>query len=256
MHSHYLDIANTSLTGYKPISLDEMDNVTLMDRTDMKFVLSFDALRGILQKLSDQYKVLTINYNNIFSYHTAYYDTPDLAMFSDHHNGKLNRYKIRHREYIESKLSFLEVKFKSNKGRVVKQRIVDKGEDHSSFIGFITSHTPYDPDILRRIIVNRFNRITLVDYNMRERVTIDFNLSFTDGIQHISLNGLVIIEVKQNKTDKESPVYLVLKEHAIRPSRISKYCIGISLLSDSTKINNFKHTLLKIKNMTHVELTA
>jgi hypothetical protein len=256
MVNNFLDIANTSLTGYRPISLDEMDNVKLMDRTDMKFVLSFNQLPGILQKLSAKYNVLTIHNNNIFSYHTAYYDTPDLAMYFDHHNGKLNRYKIRHREYIESKLSFLEVKFKSNKGRVVKQRIVDRGENHSSFIGFIASHTPYNPDTLRRTIINRFHRITLVDYSMRERVTIDFNLSFTDDIRHISLNGLVIIEVKQNKTDKESPVYLVLKEHAIRPAPISKYCIGISLLGDSKKINNFKQTLLKIKNMTHVELIA
>ena len=43
-------------------------------------------------------------------------------MFHNHHNGKLNRYKIRFRDYINTKNSFLEVKFKTNKGETIKSR--------------------------------------------------------------------------------------------------------------------------------------
>ena len=43
-----------------------------------------------------------------------------------HQNKKLNRYKIRQREYLISDISFFEIKFKSNKGRTIKKRIKTK----------------------------------------------------------------------------------------------------------------------------------
>jgi hypothetical protein len=177
-------------------------------------------------------------------------------MFYDHHNGRLTRFKVRHREYIESGISFLEVKFRSNKGRILKERIKFKKQDDQSFAGFIEKHTPYNPGKLACTVVNQFNRFTLVDHKLRERVTTDFNVSFTDRGKNISLNGLVIIEIKQAHADKSSLFYQALKKNNVRPSSISKYCVGISLLHDESKSNNFKHTLLKINKLSHVESTA
>jgi hypothetical protein len=256
MLSHYLKIVEELVKAFKPVGLTEMEDVRLMNRTDMKFILSFDSLQEVLEKLTEDYKVLTIQHKKIFSYRTEYYDTSDLAMFSDHHNGKLNRFKIRNREYIESNLSFLEVKFKSNKGRVIKQRVENRENDQRIFTDFVVKHTPYNPKNLHRTIINHFKRFTLVDHQVRERVTIDFNLSFTDGIQHVALNDLVIIEVKQNNIDKESLIYKLLKGNSLRPSPISKYCLGISLLSNKSKSNNFKQMIMKINKISHVELTA
>jgi hypothetical protein len=256
MHNKYLQIATKLVNSLKPVSLAEMDSVILMDRTDMKFVLSFDLLPGILVKLSENYKVLSIQDKKVFSYRTEYFDTPDLTMYFDHHNGKLNRYKVRHREYIESSLSFLEVKFKTNKGRVIKQRIENNIADQHLFSDFISKHTPYNPKNLYRTVINHFNRFTLVDLQMHERVTIDINLSFTDGIQHVALSDLVIIEVKQNIINRESLIYQVLKGYSLRPIPISKYCIGISLLSGKPKANNFKQVIMKINQMSHVEYNA
>jgi hypothetical protein len=244
------------VSQFSPISLDEMDAVKLMDRIDMKFILPFEQFTGILPQLAQNYKVLTIDDNRVFSYQTDYYDTPDLNMFYDHHNGRLTRFKIRHREYVESRLGFLEVKFRSNKGRIIKQRIKYQNPNEQSFAGFIEKHTPYNPGKLACTVVNQFNRFTLVDHKLLERVTMDFNISFTDKKRNISLNGLVIIEIKQARADKGSLFYQALKKNNVRPSSVSKYCVGISLLNDKSKSNNFKPTLLQINKFSHVEFTA
>jgi hypothetical protein len=256
MRNDFLHNVNGLLRQFDPISLDEMDGVKLMDRTDMKFALSFDKLDSILLFLKDHYRVLTINTGRVFTYQTDYFDTPELNMFFDHHRGKLNRYKIRQRKYIESDLNFLEMKFKNNKGRVLKERIERQVNDNKAFTKFILKHTPYDPYELNLTVINHFNRFTLVDKMMRERVTVDFNLAFSNRLRNLWLNGLVIIEVKQNKEDKSSLVYEVLKRNLLRPASISKYCLGVTLLNSHSKSNNFKRTILLINKLSHVELSA
>src|SRR3972149_3911095 len=104
MRATYYHTTNGLLGKFDPITLDEMEGVKLMDRTDVKFALSFDKLNSIVSHLADHYRVLTISNNRVFSYQTDYFDTAGLNMFFDHHNGKLNRYKIRQRKYIESNL--------------------------------------------------------------------------------------------------------------------------------------------------------
>jgi hypothetical protein len=256
MSVYSLQAVRSMVSQFGPISLDQMDDVKLMDRIDMKFILPFEQFAGILPQLAQNYKVLTINDNRVFSYQTDYYDTPDLNMFYDHHNGRLTRFKVRHREYIESRLAFLEVKLRSNKGRIIKERIKYQNQNSQSFAGFIEKHTPYNPGKLVCTVVNHFNRFTLVDHGMKERVTTDFNISFTDRLRNIFLNGLVIIEIKQARADKTSLIYQALKKNNIRPTSISKYCVGVSLLNDTSKNNNFKHTLLQINKLSHVEFTG
>jgi hypothetical protein len=177
-------------------------------------------------------------------------------MYSDHHNGKLNRFKIRQREYVESNLKFLEVKFKSNKGRVIKDRIEKSADDVKSFSRFVNNHTPYNPENLSMIIVNWFNRFTLVDNLMKERVTVDFDLMFSDQTNHVFLDGLVIIEVKQGKGSKKSIIFNALKSSGIHSGSISKYCLGVSLLKRHHKCNNFKQTINTVNKLSHVEISA
>jgi len=253
MSSSNLEMITGLITRFDPVSLDETDRVRLMDRRDLKFILPLHLLGQILAELQGDYRILTIDDNRIFSYRTRYFDTPELVMFFDHHNGKLNRFKVRHREYLETQLCFLEVKFKSNTGRVIKQRIEDSRTDKHIFSGFVTKHTPYNPAKLHCAVTSQFNRFTLVEKRMQERVTTDFNLSFSDGIRCATLDGLVVIELKQEQTDKNSIIYNVLRKYGIRPSSISKYCIGISLLNEKTKANNFKKIIKQINKISHVE---
>jgi hypothetical protein len=251
--NQFTDTANDLLKDFKPVSLAQMDDVKLMDRIDSKFVLPFNKLSFILKKLSSGYAVLTINNCKVFQYHTDYFDTPDLGMYFNHHNGKLNRYKIRQREYVESAIRFFEVKFKSNKGRVVKNRIPVKDRN---FEGFIRKFTPYFPADLSIKIKNRFNRFTLVDYNFQERVTVDFNLMFSDNKQHVGLSDLVVVEVKQGKSSRNSLIFNALRVNGLRPESFSKYCLGVSLLNLCKKTNNFKYTINLINKLSHVELSA
>jgi len=252
----FLQTVRSMVSLVDPVSLDEMDTVKLMDRIDMKFILPFEQFTYIFPQLARNYNVLTIDGNRVFSYQTDYFDTPGLNMFYDHHNGRLTRFKVRHREYIESKIGFLEVKFRTNKGRILKERIRYQNNNDQAFAGFIEEYTPYNPGILSRTVLNHFNRFTLVDKGMHERVTVDFNISYTGKQGNISLTELVIVEIKQARADKSSLFYQALKGNNIRPSSISKYCIGVCLLSENPKNNNFKPVLLQINKLSHVEFTA
>lgn len=255
MNKNFRHKLDELLNSFESISLQEMDKVKLMDRVDSKFVLSVEDLLPVIDCVKPNYNLLTINNNRIFSYKTDYFDTPDYEMFEDHHNGKLNRYKVRLREYVESDVRYLEVKFKSNKGRVKKNRIINTNNDNSVFNDFITKHTPYSPDLLKITLISRFNRFTLVDKNMRERVTFDINLCFTDRRHITGLSGLAIVEVKQNKNNRYSVIYNALKERGIRPDSFSKYCLGIALLARHNKLNNFKRTVNLINKLSLVEIS-
>ena len=111
------------LAQFEPTSLEEMEAVKLMDRTDTKFTFNVSQLELVLNEVNDDYKVLEVEGKRLSRYKTLYFDTEDLDLYLRHHAGQLNRYKIRHRTYVESNLGFLEVKFKNNKGRTVKNRI-------------------------------------------------------------------------------------------------------------------------------------
>ncbi len=82
-------------------------------------------------------------------------------------------------------------------------------------------------------------------------MTIDFNLSFEQDNKIIEMNNLVICELKQEKAERNSPIYKTLKLNNIRPTRISKYCIGAGLIYLQLKKNRFKEKYLKIEKMNH-----
>jgi hypothetical protein len=228
-----------------------MDNVKLMDRTDTKFIFSRKRLDEILTSLAPFYKVLDVKGKKISSYKTLYYDTSHLNLYLAHHNGHLNRYKIRHRSYVESGIGFLEVKFKNNKGRTIKERIKQKeAPQHweTESESFLSEKTPFRIETLIPSIWVNYSRITLVSKLNQERVTIDLNLEF---IRHNSLenfNGLVIAEVKQGKR-QASDFLKLMKTMRIREGSISKYCMGVAVTDDAVKKNNFKEKLLHIKHI-------
>lgn len=242
---------NNILKEFEPITLSEMDKSKLMDRTDTKFTFSKENLADVLNEVKGDYKVLEIEKHRLSTYQTLYYDTADLSLYIKHHNGKLNRYKVRHRTYVESKLGFLEVKFKNNKGRTIKKRIqkleVPKqwAEDTSEFI---TKRTPFMPETLVPNIWVNYKRITLVNNANAERVTIDTDLEFVNKGFTEKMHNLVIAEVKQEKRSG-SAFLLAMKKFKIREGSISKYCMGVALTNKSVKMNNFKEKLLLLKHI-------
>jgi hypothetical protein len=239
------------LLQFSPITLEEMDGVKLMDRTDTKFTFNANQLPSILEEAKEFYKILNINGNLISRYKTLYFDTADFDLYNEHHSGKLNRYKIRHRTYVESNLGFLEVKFKNNKGRTLKTRIkeIEVPELNSGkAFEFLKKTLPFDPMVLLPKIWINYSRITLVNKISAERLTLDLNLEFEkDGKTEI-LSQLVIAEVKQD-SKIASPFLTVMRNKHIRRGSISKYCFGVASSYDEVKKNNFKRKLSNVKKI-------
>lgn len=243
-------LIKNALLSFQRVTLSDLDQVKLMDRTDKKFCLHRRLLPDILGALKNDYSILEIKGETIFPYDNTYFDTVDDQMYTNHQNGKRNRFKIRVRQYVQSNDNFLEIKFKNNKGRTIKERI-KRLDFQSTFeekdLAFIQRSLPYPASELLPKIRSNFDRITLVDNNFTERVTIDTFPGFKNQDAEMILDNLVIIEVKQSKANRPALITQVLGEHKIRRQGFSKYCVGRSLLEENIKKNNFKPLLLKIR---------
>lgn len=238
------------LQRFSKVTLSDLDKVKLMNRTDSKFCMHISQLPSVLEELLPNYSVLEIDGSVIFNYDNTYFDTEDNQMFLSHHNGKKNRYKIRVRNYVESRLNFLEIKFKNNKGRTIKDRVVKQEfvpEFTDSEVNFLKQTCPFEGLLLEPKINSFFKRFTMVNSGFTERVTIDIFPGFKNGEKEIVLDNLVIIEIKQSKSSDVALITSVLQHRKIMQHGFSKYCVGRSLLEDNIKKNNFKPLLLRLK---------
>ncbi len=245
-----MNLIQDTLQSFKRVTLADLDQVKLMDRTDSKFCLHRHQLPDILEALKNDYSMLEIHGESIFPYDTTYFDTADDKMYINHQNGKRNRYKIRVRQYVVSEDNFLEIKFKNNKGRTLKKRI-KRPDFNSEFknneFGFLENSSPYSGSELQPKILSFFNRITLVDNEFTVRVTIDTLPGFKNEEKEIIINDLVIIEIKQSKSNKTALINKVLRDKKVGRQGFSKYCIGRSLLEENIKKNKFKPLLIRLK---------
>lgn len=227
---------------FKGISLEEMDRVKLMNRTDRKFWFNIDLLEDLLRDIKDDYYALEIGGKRNLPYSTTYYDTPTNHMYLSHHRGKLNRFKIRRRNYVSTDSSFLEIKFKSNKGRTIKQRIpttyTSPGFNATEDL-FIGNKSPYQSDNLQSVLVNGFNRLMLVSKEMNERCTIDQELAFVSNGVEARLSQLVIVEVKSEGRAR-SKIIDAMGKRRIKSSGFSKYCMGRSITDNSLRNSLFR----------------
>jgi hypothetical protein len=241
------------LEDYSSVGLEEMDSVSFMNRIDSKYVFPVNKLPYLLSYSSGNYKVLEIEHCREFTYNTVYHDTPDYFFYNQHVTGKLGRYKVRVRTYETSGTSYIEVKCKTNKGRTVKTRIKKKPgieAGNGKGLGFVRDQVSLDLMSLQPVLTNHFSRVTLINFEDMERITLDFNLSFSlaDG-KSIDLPFLAIAELKRDKSTNHSPFARQLKQMEIRETGFSKYCIGLALLTDVPKKNIFKPKIIMINKI-------
>ena len=111
------------LGNLKPITLAEMKEIRLMNRTDTKFVTNKENLARLLELAQGKYYAQFHCGAKIASYMTTYWDTDAYRFYLEHHNGRAPRQKVRVRTYMDSDDSFLEVKTKNNHGRTKKKRV-------------------------------------------------------------------------------------------------------------------------------------
>jgi hypothetical protein len=244
------------LNSFVTIGLNEMDKVRLMNRTDTKYVLSFKRIPEFLTSLVEDYKVLEIKNERLFPYFTTYLDTIDYRFFNQHITGKLERNKVRYRKYEVTGTTFLEVKKRTNKNRTVKYRIekelTPEAACDNEALEFLKEYIPQNSLLLRPVLINRFKRATLIGAELNERLTIDYDLSFSkpEGFC-VNLPYVAIIELKRNGNKYRSHAANILKSLSVQQTGFSKYCIGTSILYNPPRINIIKPKLLlinKIKN--------
>jgi hypothetical protein len=241
-----------NFSQYESTTLKKLNSVQLLNRNDTKFIFHQNNLPHILEKLSPFYKILKIDDTYTFSYDNHYFDTEDFLFYHQHHNEKRNRYKVRYRSYSTTGEIFFEIKTKNNKNRTLKKRF--PVEEWNQDLGkkeykFITNNIDISPQSLKSILNIQFKRITLVDKNFTERLTIDMQLSIKNGKNSKKFDNLIITEIKQNKYNVKSKFIQILRDIKISEMRFSKYCIGIISVNNDIKKNRFKPKLLQLNKI-------
>lgn len=242
-----------AIASFKPISLKDMDAVALMKRTDTKYLASKQDVLAVLSALANDYNVLQIGDKRMFQYRTVYFDTEDRNLLYEHLRGKLNRIKVRAREYVGTTSRFLEIKLKTNKRKTVKSRI-PKISDRRTIEGeeaeFLTSVCSLKAEELMPVIEIDFKRVTLVSLKYNERITFDFQLTFEGKKEPTPVNDLVIVEMKRDAhSAARTPIMKALKTQRIYPSSMSKYCLGMILMDETSRYNRYKPKLLNLNKL-------
>ncbi len=239
------------------IGLEAMKAVRLMNRVDQKYIVPAHQLEELLGRVAGGYYVQETGGERVAPYRTLYFDTADLAMYTMHHNKKLNRQKLRVRTYRSTDTTFFEIKNKDNRGKTHKVRIpidpamFDCALEVDRVRQFLNANTPYPVASLHSCLENRFQRITLVDKEMNQRVTIDSRILFHNHATQFNsdISHLLVIEVKHQADAPMSEIERTLHEMHILPRRMSKYCIGTALTDPGAKSNQFKEKLLYIEKL-------
>lgn len=236
------------LSTMQSVTLAQLDEVSLLDRIDCKYILTHEQLNLLLPIIQQNYKVLEINKHRVHTYINNYFDTHNVQFYYDHHNGYSNRIKVRCRKYLETNICFFEVKQKQNVERTAKTR--ERVPDLISEINELQQRTVQNLSRkpisdLSWILNNKFNRITFVDNFNSERVTLDYDIQFSDSENTKSITEFYVLEIKQSKSNCRSIVTETLKKNNIREQSFSKYVFGVIALKSGIRKNNFLPILKK-----------
>ncbi len=256
--SHLNGQLTSLIKGFPSYALEDLSKAKLMNRFDTKYLLPLSFLPNMLAQIQSEYLVLEIDGHRIFTYQNTYFDTDNFQFYNMHHNGKLNRFKVRHRKYLETQTDFLEVKFKNNHNKTLKTRLAIHAhtqEMTEEMTHFLQTQLQENFSGLQPKQLVRYQRITLANEQLGERVTVDFCLSFQQKPEKplYMLDGILVAELKQEHKNIASPFFELMRQHNIRPVSFSKYCIGCCLsYADQLRTNNFKPKLLKLQRYSNI----
>lgn len=232
------------------ISLQEVSKINLMNRIDTKYIMSIQMLVSLLEKINTKYYVQDICGSRRLQYHTIYYDTNDMQMYNAHQEGRRVREKIRIRTYVNTGNVFLEVKNKTNKGRIIKHRIKidnEKNIESEEMKNFLKKYAWYKIDEINQKLENDFRRITLVNKEKTERLTIDTDMQFHNIVtdKRTELANVAVVELKR-EGNVDSYLNTILENLHIKQSGFSKYCVGCALTDSNVNQDKIKIKLRKI----------
>lgn len=236
-----------------PISLAEVNaRAELLARYDNSYLVPveiFDDLAALLtdpRRASGPFRALSIGGKRWFSYHSTYYDTPELLTYHHHRQGRRLRYRIRERVYQDSGERQFEIKLKSGRGETVKHRQRLRGDDcvlDAERQGFLAgvlsgSYGIEAPGGLTTALVTEYQRATFVADG--QRITCDAGLVVRDVATGRSVeadSGLVLVETKTQGHLTEAD--RVLHRYGVRAAEFTKYCGGFAALRPELGINRW-----------------
>lgn len=217
-------------------SLDDLSDVQLMRRFDTKYVVPEAWAPDLIRALSPACKLLEVAGEWDCEYRNTYFELPGDPFLQDHLRGKARRMKVRERHYVCNRLSFIEVKRRLPGGRTTKERMPREAPFsplNASELAFLSGHLTQG-DSLEPRLSGSFRRMTLVDFDRKERITLDRNLgaALVGEAEAGLLDGLIVVEVKQARPDRYGPAQRWLKSKDNRrgiigrKTRISKYTVA------------------------------
>ena len=249
------------LSAAPGIGLDEIQDASLLSRLDSKYIVLESWLPALIGRVLEagEHRVLVVQGVRQTTYENCFLDTPELTSFHDHARGRKNRFKARIRRYQSNNRTFLEIKHKTIHGRTEKQRWERNAE--SAWDAPLTDQERMDfaaafPHAERSIPVmwSSFQRFTLVAPQRAERFTVDTGLTFrsADGIT-ADLPGCAIIEIKQERIDRRSPLFDALEpfrgQHPPlgRATRVSKYVVGTALTQPHHSVRTYRPVIHQLE---------
>lgn len=255
-------VFDTTLDTFQALTLTELNaQASYLKRIDRKFLLTKSQFSDILNDLKEDFHVLEIAGRKVFSYDNVYMDTNDYLFYNQHQDKEKRRTKIRTRLYKDSDMAFFEFKQKIN-GITQKFRYQFPSEEHGKMTKWKTrffegvwqsmyNGDPSAPHIFPSI-KTAYKRITLVEKQGGERLTIDFSVKTLDlrddNASDIKLKNLVIIESKSLWDDCVS--MKIMKKHGIaEASSCSKYSLWVVYAGLAKKHDTFAKTMNEIKKI-------
>ena len=252
--------ANIIPAEWKSISLEAMNEKAAMQtRVDRKYIVDAETAAKVLSTLDADASVMEIKGQRDFAYDT---------------------FKIRTRSYLDSKLTFLEVKTDGEQDMTVKKRIPYTFENRDTLTAegheYITAALG---DILagpvhklEAVLTTGYRRTTVFlpqseKTPVASRMTVDTNLTWTPMSENILMAGVnyrnfhgnlvgttyglpnaVIIETKSGVEPSVADQHLW--DAGITPAKISKFATGMAALNPQLASNKWEETL---KNWMHLE---
>ena len=221
----------------KRTGLADMESVHLMRRFDAKYVVPEAWLPELVESLAGNAHLLEVAGEVDSRYENLYYELPGDPFLTDHLRGRARRMKVRERRYVSNDRTFLEAKRRFPGGKTEKVRVERAPNFSAPFTAiereFIREHVSDDVELEPRLL-GTFQRLTLVDFDRKERLTLDRGLTCGLVGQDAKplLEGLAIIEVKQPRPDRYGPAQRWLRSRdkrqgvVGRKTRVSKYTMA------------------------------
>lgn len=228
----------TLLDGAARIGLDGLGEADLQRRVDRKYLVPLRDLAALADALTASHRLLAVDGLTSFDYRSSYLDTPDLACYHAHRQGRRLRWKARTRLYADSGRCRFEVKLKTGRGDTDKHSVLVGADEHGSL-------PPSGSALLQQVLAERYRlpapgrlvpsllvehqRTTLVATDGSGRLTVDSGLRFTapSGASAQLAGDLVLVETKS--AAGRSTADRLLRAAGLRPVSVSKYSSGLAL---------------------------